>query len=180
MAFPANDLRAARGAQAVGVRLLCLELSQALLHAPGGDGMGIATVASGTLRPSLAWSAGVRLPRTLYVPHTNVVRCRRRGVAGMKQRWIAAVLLLALAFQGPIFAYSPVLVPCSSMPGRARCDSCCSHGQCAALCTHPSIAAVPAPAGARIALLRATALPDPRVVSVIGAAPAQPFRPPIA
>src|SRR6516162_5447477 len=96
----------------------------------------------------------------------------------MGRRTIAAVLLLALAIQGPLLAYSPVLVPCSSMRIGTTCDFCCSHGQCAALCAPSMSAVVPTPVALAISRIRATA-PDPRIASFLGVDPAQPFRPPI-
>jgi len=90
---------------------------------------------------------------------------------------MAAVLLLVLTLQGPILAYAPALMPCSSMPNRANCDHCCSHGQCAALCAHSIVALTPgAPA---IVRLQGAAAPDLRVASFLGANPAPPYRPPI-
>ena len=96
----------------------------------------------------------------------------------MGRRAIAAVLLLALAIQGPLLAYAPVLVPCGSMRNGTNCDFCCSHGQCAASCA-PSITAVaPTPVALAVARVPATAL-DPRIASFLDVDPGQPFRPPI-
>jgi hypothetical protein len=97
----------------------------------------------------------------------------------VKRRTIAAVLLLALTLQGPILAYLPVLVPCSSMPKGTNCDFCCSHGQCAVLCANSFTAMVATPVAPAILRVRNTTIPDPRIASFLGVDPAPPFRPPI-
>ena len=97
----------------------------------------------------------------------------------MKRRTIAAVMLLALTLQGPILAYLPVPVPCSSMPTGTDCDFCCSHGQCAASCVNSFTAMVATPVTPAIQRIRITTTPHQRIASFLEVDPAPPFRPPI-
>src|ERR1700741_1527466 len=74
----------------------------------------------------------------------------------MDRRLIVGILLLALAWQGPVLAYSVTLanpaspvsgvIQCTDLPSNGNgCDGCCSHnpGSCATLCTFSLSAVVP-------------------------------------
>jgi hypothetical protein len=110
----------------------------------------------------------------------------------MDRRLIVGILLLALAWQSPVLAYSSTLaspvstvsgmIQCTELPPNGNgCDGCCSHNpsSCATACAFPLSAVVPtshAPVAVTIAHLPAPHTTRP---ALIEHHPARLLRPPI-
>ena len=112
----------------------------------------------------------------------------------MRPGFLAAVLLLLTALQGPGFAFAESLGGSRDLgatshcngsmpPGGKHCESCCGHGampSCATQCVVPSSAALPPtlPSSIRIAV-RGVVVPDLGVAPFADHALTHPLRPPI-
>ena len=109
----------------------------------------------------------------------------------MKSRLLAVVMLLALALQGPLTAYSAVLGSVAGSGGRASCgdqglagcELCCSGGSgssCSASCVVSVVAALPTTNAPLLAKAQGASVPDCGVALFASHDPAQLLRPPIA
>jgi hypothetical protein len=110
----------------------------------------------------------------------------------MNRRLIVGILLLALAWQGPVMAYSAALAPITTtsgampctgdlLPNGHTCDDCCSHssGHCGIPCAFSLSAATPAVlAGVAVTVPRLPA-PDADRPLLVERHPARLLRPPI-
>ena len=111
----------------------------------------------------------------------------------MQRRVLAAIILVALALQGPVVAYSNALGPlgvgstgsplCSVQNlSLTECDLCCSQGSgpsCSASCVLSIGAALPAMQAPVIPKARSVAIPDRGATPFIEHDPALLLRPPI-
>ena|SRR5215469_16330143 len=110
----------------------------------------------------------------------------------MHRRLIVGVLLLALAWQGPVLAYSASLaVPMTSgagathclgdhLAGGNACDDCCPHsGACATVCTLSLATALPATLSPIVVTLQRLPAPTLSKPALIERHPARLLRPPI-
>ena len=111
----------------------------------------------------------------------------------MHRRLIVGILLLALASQGPVLAYSASLaVPMTSDSGGVThcfgghlavgnaCDDCCSHsGACATACTLSLAAVLPTTLSPLVSAVQHLPAPNTSNAALVESHPARPLRPPI-
>ena len=110
----------------------------------------------------------------------------------MHPRLMVGVLLLTLAWQGPVLAYSASLTaPATSGAGVTHClgdhlasgnacDGCCSHaGACATACALSLAAALPTTLSLIVVAVPPVRAPNASKAAVIENHPARLLRPPI-
>jgi hypothetical protein len=110
----------------------------------------------------------------------------------MHRRLLVGILLLALAWQGPVLAYSaPLAVPMASGAGATyclgahltagnACDDCCSHsGTCATACTLSLAAVLPTTLSLILAAVQRLPAPNASKPALLESPPARFLRPPI-
>src|SRR5215472_2348573 len=109
----------------------------------------------------------------------------------MHRRLIVGILLLALAWQGPVLAYSASLAPMTSGAGATQClgerltggnacDDCCAPaGACATACTLPLAAVVPTTLSPIVVAIQRLPVPTASKPALVENHPGRLLRPPI-
>jgi hypothetical protein len=110
----------------------------------------------------------------------------------VNRRLIVGILLLALAWHGPVVAYSAALAPISTTSGGTQCagdlfpngdtcDDCCSHssGYCATACAFSHSAPAPAALSGVVVTVSRVPARDAERPLLVERHPARLLRPPI-